>query len=87
MRPDADGSTAATRVLVTAHGWTCVQRVIVLLTGRAYVVGSFTATPSARAPYWQVSIELRCDPDALRLLQARLERLPAVTAVLTSPPT
>lgn len=84
MQPDPATSDAAAHVLVTAHGWPCVQRIVVLLGARGYVISSLQATPSAYPPYWQVGVDLRCAPAELALLQARLERIPSVTAVLTS---
>ncbi len=84
MRSDPGPAVDVAHVLVTAHGWHCVQRVVVLLTARAYAVSSFSATPTAREPYWHVRVALQCSAAELQLLQARLERIPAVASVLTS---
>ena len=81
MEPDPD----VARVLVTAHGWACVQRIVVLLGSRGYVVISFQASPSTCAPFWQVCVVVRCSPSELLLLEARLQRIPSVTSVLSSP--
>lgn len=82
MRPEPDPSPMRAHVVVTAHDWRCVQRVVGLLTARSYVVDALTAAPASGAPYWRVGIVLRCDPTALQLLQARLERIPDVTDVV-----
>ena len=83
MPPDRDPPPTAACVLVRADGWTCVQRVVVLLTARGYAVDSLAATSTATRS-WEVRIVLRCRPAELLLLQARLERLPSVTSVLTA---
>ena len=81
MTPERDAPDAAC-VLVFADDWLCVQRVVVLLTARRCAVESFSATPSAGS--WEVRVVVRCRPPELRLLQARLERLPSVTSVKTA---
>ena len=70
-------------VVVTTDGWLGVQRAVVLLSARGYAVDAFTAARSAGPRSWEVRIVLHCPPAELPLLQARLERLPSVTAVET----
>ena len=84
MQPGPDPSEAGVRVDVTASDWACVQRIVVLLTGRGYVVSSLEARPSTSGSGWQVRIDLCCAPSPLSLLHTRLERIPCVTAVVTS---
>ena len=85
MRPDPDTSPDRVRLEVTTHGWLGVQRVVVLLSARGYAVTAVEARPAASGPYWQVGVVLLCLPAELLLLQARLERLPSVTAVAAVP--
>lgn len=84
MQPEPDRPGECVRVEVTAHGWRGVQRIVVVLSGRGYAVRDLQARPTADEAYWQVRAVLRCPPAELVLLTTRLERIPSVTAVLTS---
>ena len=58
----------------------CVQRVLTLLTGRAYPLTRFEAE-EAGAGRWRLSIDTMADADGAQLLEARLLRLPSVLTV------
>jgi len=73
--------TAGTAKLhVTVTDLPGVQRVLTLLTGRAYVLTRFEAE-EAGAGRWRVGIDTVLDADGAELLEARLLRLPDVLAV------
>ncbi|WP_448628367.1 hypothetical protein [Geodermatophilus sp. URMC 64] len=65
---------------VTVTDLACVQRVLTLLTGRAYVLTRFEAE-EAGAGRWRVGVDTVLDGDGAELLEARLLRLPSVLAV------
>ena len=68
------------RLHVTVEDLVCVQRVLTLLTGRAYQLARFEAE-EAGAGRWRVSIDTMADADGAELLEARLLRLPSVLTV------
>jgi hypothetical protein len=65
---------------VTVEDLACVQRVLTLLTGRAYSLTRFEAE-EAGAGRWRLSIDTLADADGAKLLEARLLRLPSVLTV------
>ena len=65
---------------VTVEDLVCVQRVLTLLTGRAYRLARFEAE-EAGAGRWRVSIDTMADAGGAELLEARLMRLPSVRTV------
>jgi hypothetical protein len=65
---------------VTVEDLACVQRVLTLLTGRAYSLTRFEAE-EAGAGRWRLSIDTLADADGAELLEARLLRLPSVLTV------
>ena len=65
---------------ITAADLPCVQRVLTLLTGRAYSLTRFEAE-EAGAGRWRLSIDTMADADGAELLEARLLRLPSVLTV------
>jgi hypothetical protein len=65
---------------VTVEDLACVQRVLTLLTGRAYSLTRFEAE-EAGAGRWRLSIDALADADGAELLEARLLRLPSVLTV------
>ena len=65
---------------VTVQDLACVQRVLTLLTGRAYSLARFEAE-EAGAGRWRVSIDTLADADGAEVLEARLLRLPSVLTV------
>lgn len=75
FRPDS-----AVQVHVTVTGLPEVQRVLTVLTGRAYPVTRFRAEEAA-AGCWRVSIDLFVGDDGVDLVRARLTRMPCVLGV------
>ena len=65
---------------VTVEDLACVQRVLTLLTGRAYSLTRFEAE-EAGAGRWRLSIDTLADADGAELLEARLLRVPSVLTV------
>ena len=75
FRPDH-----AVRLHVTVPGLPDAQRVLTVLTGRAYPVTRFEAEEFA-AGCWRLTIDLFLDADGVDLSRARLERMPCVLGV------
>ncbi len=69
------------RLLVTVTDLSAVQRVLVLLTGRAVPIIGLTAQASDRGE-WRVLLECLTRPDETDLLRRRLHRLPSVLNVV-----
>jgi hypothetical protein len=65
---------------VTVTDLPAVQRVLTLLTGRAYALTRFEAE-EAGAGHWRLAIDTVVDADGAELLEARLLRVPSVLAV------
>ena len=68
------------KLYITVEDLPCVQRVLTLLTGRAYPLSRFEAE-EAGAGRWHLSIDTMADADGAHLLEARLLRLPSVLTV------
>ena len=68
------------KLYITVEDLPCVQRVLTLLTGRAYQLSRFEAE-EAGAGRWHLSIDTMADADGAHLLEARLLRLPSVLTV------
>ncbi|MCV2489035.1 hypothetical protein OF117_06640 [Geodermatophilus sp. YIM 151500] len=68
------------KLYVTVEDLPCVQRVLTLLTGRAYRITRFEAE-EAGAGRWRLTIDTMVDVDGAGLLEARLLRLPSVLTV------
>lgn len=77
-RPPA-GPCATLRVTVT--DLTAVQRVLVLLTGRATSLTGLDAQQSADGR-WRIALRCPLGPEDTHLLRRRLDRLPSVLAVV-----
>jgi acetolactate synthase regulatory subunit len=73
-------SDHAAKIHVTTTDLIAVQRVIVLLTGRGYVLTRLEAE-EAGAGRWRIGLDLTAGPGQLELLLARLQRLPSVLVV------
>jgi hypothetical protein len=71
---------APAKLRVTVTDLSAVQRVLTLLTGRAYVLTRFDAE-EAGGGRWRLSIDTIADPDGADLLEARLHRVPSVLDV------
>ena len=65
---------------ITVEDLPCAQRVLTVLTGRAYSLTRFEAE-AAGAGRWRLSIDTLADADGAQLLAARLLRLPSVLTV------
>lgn len=65
---------------VTVTDLTAVQRVLVLVTGRATSVTGLVAQQSADGR-WRIALRCPIGPEETHLLRRRLDRLPSVLAV------
>ena len=65
---------------VTVSDLAAVQRVLTMLTGRAYLLTRFDAE-EAGAGRWRLSIDTVVDADGAELLESRLHRFPSVLSV------
>ena len=65
---------------VTVSDLSAVQRVLTMLTGRAYLLTRFDAE-EAGGGRWRLSIDTVVDADGAELLESRLHRLPSVQSV------
>jgi hypothetical protein len=68
------------KVHITVTDLAAVQRVLTLLTGRAYELTRFAAE-EAGGGRWRLSIDTVVDADGADLLKARLLRVPSVLDV------
>jgi hypothetical protein len=73
-------TTASLKFHVTVSELTSVQRVLVLLIGRAYRITRFEAE-EAGAGCWRLALDCTADDRDADLLEARLLRLPTVLRV------
>ena len=68
------------KLRVTVSDLSAVQRVLTLLTGRAYLLTRFDAEEAGEGR-WRLSIDTVVDADGADLLEARLDRMPSVLSV------
>lgn len=73
-------ASSSLKFYVTVSDLMCVQRVLVLLTGRAHAITRFEAE-EAGAGRWRLVLHCTADDLEADLLEARLHRLPSVLAV------
>jgi hypothetical protein len=78
--PSSFSADHAVTLRVTVVSLPDAQRVLTVLTGRAYTVTRFEAEEST-AGCWRLTIDLFLPADAVDLVRARLERLPGALAV------
>lgn len=83
MRPDSARPPAdhCATLRVTVTDLAAVQRVLVLLTGRATSVTGLVAQQAADGR-WRVALRCPIGPEASDLLRRRLNRVPSVLAVV-----
>jgi len=68
------------KLRVTVSDLSAVQRVLTLLTGRAYPLTRFDAEEAGEGR-WRLSVDTVVDADGAALLEARLDRMPSVLSV------
>jgi acetolactate synthase regulatory subunit len=73
-------ASSSLKFYVTVSDLMCVQRVLVLLTGRAYAITRFEAE-EAGAGRWRLVLNCTAHDREADLLEARLHRLPSVLEV------
>lgn len=73
-------SRTAVRVRVTVTDMLGVQRLLTMLTGRAYQLTRFEADEHG-AGRWRATVDLVAAPEEVEVLEARLHRLPSVLLV------
>jgi hypothetical protein len=77
---DSPAARCSRRFTVTVTDLTTVQRVLVLLTGRAHRITRFEAD-EAGAGRWRLLLDCTADDQEADLIEQRLRRLPTVLAV------
>lgn len=79
--PDCSAAASSSvQFYITVPDLISVQRILVLLTGRAHRITRFAAE-EARSGRWQLALECTADDNQADLLEARLHRLPSVLEV------
>lgn len=73
-------ASSSVKFYVTVPDLMSVQRILVLLTGRAHRITRFAAEET-RAGRWRLALECTADDKQADLLEARLHRLPTVLEV------